>query len=161
MHTNCQSKLFPHSLPRFSLTKSNPQVRLPPHNVHVTLPLPIQVLIHELQIEPPEHLRQGQVDLHHSKTTPHRVTNPVSKRSSYMTSSWGRCTLLERQDGNGVPTYLRPRHPLGPKEKGWLASLKLAPSPRPSIHRSGLNSMGSGKLRSSCVTVHALVYISA
>lgn len=54
-----------------------------------------------------------------------------------------------------VLTHLRPRHALGPRENGWLASLLSVQ--RGSSQRSGLNLKGSWKLRSSWVTLQALV----
>lgn len=58
-----------------------------------------------------------------------------------------------------VETDFWPRHPRGPSENGWLASFT---SVEPwSSHLSGLNFIGSEKYSSLCVTVQALVYISA
>lgn len=48
-----------------SLTKPNLEIRLPPHDMQLAPTFPIQVLVHELQIVPPEHLCQYQVDLHY------------------------------------------------------------------------------------------------
>lgn len=55
-------------------------------------------------------------------------------------------------------SYFLPRHPLGPKEKGWDAS--LISRFFSSSQRSGRNEKGSLKLRSSWVRVQALVYTS-
>ncbi len=59
--------------------KSDIQIWLPPHDMHLTLALPVQALIHELQIVLPEHLGQDQVDLHHRKAA--IQTNPSARHA--------------------------------------------------------------------------------
>lgn len=82
-----------------------------------------------------------------------RLISTIAKLSS--SAMLGRRDMCRRSQGE---TYLRPKQPRGPRENGWLASLISELSV--SSHRSGLKSMGSGKLCSSCVTVQALVYTS-
>ena len=61
--------------------------------------------------------------------------------------------MIRKDDGK--KTHLRPMHPRGPVENGWLASLTSFDSG--SSHLSGLNLFGSLKFDGSCAMVQTLV----
>ena len=116
-----------------SLTKPNPEIRLPPHDMHLAPTFPVQVLVHKLQIVPPEHLRQYQVDLHHREAG--KLASPrqrvislqdwMGRKAFISISRFRLCDCFglfgEMKDKKALDeetTYLRPRHPLGPSENG-------------------------------------------
>lgn len=47
-----------------SLTKPHHQMRLPPHNMHMAAPFPVQPLIHKLKIIRKEEFRKRERHLH-------------------------------------------------------------------------------------------------
>ena len=82
------------------LAKADPQLRFPPHNVHMAFANPVHILAPVLHIVLPQHLRQHEIHLHLRKAANTLVTVPHQVGS------------------RELATHFRPKHPRGPSEKG-------------------------------------------
>lgn len=139
----------------FSRDEPDPQLRLPPHDMHVALALPVEALVDHLKVVFEVELGEDEGHFQFSEASPFRSTLHPQGRE---VEKKGETRKGPNRGNNEQETYLRPRHPLGPNENGLLASFTSLQSG--SIQRSGLKEKGSWKYSGLWVVVQALVYIS-
>ncbi len=117
------------------------------------MPIQFVVVAEHGQIQFPMQFGESSVELKPRKAANMSVSQSVSHQRG------GQTQILKFLKGKEINRrgsfYLRPKHPLVPIEKGWLAS-NTSPSFIPS-HRSGSNFQGSRKFVADMLDANGLV----